>query len=137
MIPLLLIQIGNGAAAASHLSEGLQYTVPVGCTSMPNTAPQRHTKTVTEVRNVAVDFLGLLDDGELLTGTPTVVEVTTTDLTLASKAVNATALTINGVDCIAGQAVTFKVSVHDTHNRSERRLACANVRHITATAGRR
>ena len=77
---------------------------------MSNTAPQRHSKAVSEVRNVAVDMRGLLDDGELLTGTPTIVEVTTTDLTLASKAVNGSTLTINGVECLAGQAVTFKVS---------------------------
>lgn len=30
MIPLLLIQIGNGAGAAPHLAEGLQYTMPLG-----------------------------------------------------------------------------------------------------------
>lgn len=77
---------------------------------MANTAPQRHTKSVSEVRNVSIDMRGVLDVGELLTGTPTVVEVTTTDLTLANKAVNGATLTINGVECIAGQAVTFKVS---------------------------
>lgn len=77
---------------------------------MPNTAPQRHTKSVSEARNVAIDMRGLLDEGELLTGTPTIVEVTTTDLTLANKAVNGSTLTINGVECTAGQAVTFSVS---------------------------
>ena len=77
---------------------------------MANTAPQRHTKSVSEVRNVSIDMRGVLDVGELLTGTPTIVEVTTPDLTLASKAVNSTTLTINGVECVAGQAVTFTVS---------------------------
>lgn len=77
---------------------------------MPNTAPQRHTKSVSELRNVAIDCRGLLDTGELLTGTPTIVEVTTTDLTLSSKAVNGSSLTINGEVCIAGQALTFRVA---------------------------
>lgn len=77
---------------------------------MANTAPQRHTKSVSEARNVSIDMRGVLDVGELLTGTPTIVEVTTTDLTLANKAVNGSTLTINGNACLAGQAVTFKVS---------------------------
>jgi len=51
-----------------------------------------------------------LDTGESLTGTPTVVEVTTTDLTITSKAVSTTALTINGTSVAAGAAVQFKVS---------------------------
>lgn len=77
---------------------------------MPNTAPQRRTKTVGETRNVAVSFVDVLDASELLTGTPTVLEVTSTDLTLTNKAVNAQAMTVNGVACLAGQVVTFTVA---------------------------
>ena len=77
---------------------------------MPNTAPQRRTKTVGETRNVAVSFAAVLDDGELLTGTPTVVEVTSTDLTLSNKAVSSDAMIVNGVQCAAGQVVTFTVA---------------------------
>lgn len=75
-----------------------------------STAPQRYEKHVSELVNVSVDMRGVLDSGELLTGTPTVLEVTTTDLTLSSKAVNSTTLTINGNTCVAGQAVTFRVA---------------------------
>ena len=75
-----------------------------------STAPQRYSKHVSELVNVSVDMRGVLDSGELLTGTPTVVEVTTSDLTLSSKAVNSTTLTINGNTCVVGQAVTFRVA---------------------------
>lgn len=77
---------------------------------MPNTAPQRHTKTVSEVRAVALSMTGLLEDGELLTGTPTVVEVDTSELTLTSKAVNTDAMLVNAETCVAGQVVTFLVA---------------------------
>lgn len=74
-----------------------------------NTAPQIQCKTVSEIRNGAVSFVGKLDSGELLTGTPTVVEVTTSDLTISNVAVNTAALTINGLSVAIGQAVQFKV----------------------------
>lgn len=77
---------------------------------MPSIAPQRHKKTVSEARLVSVDMRGVLEAGELLTGTPTIVEVTTTDLTLTSKQVNTNPVTINGAVCVAGQAVQFKVA---------------------------
>ena len=60
-------------------------------------------------RTVSVSFIDVLESGELLTGTPTVTEQTTTALTLGSKAVNTTTLTIDGVSNVAGQAVTFTV----------------------------
>lgn len=73
-------------------------------------AIERHVKTASEVRNVAVSFVDELDSGELLTGTPTVAEVTTSDLSLTNKAVNTAALTISGKAVAIGQAVQFKVS---------------------------
>lgn len=75
-----------------------------------NLAPQIYNVATGETRNISVDFQGLLDSGELLTGTPTVTEVTTADLTLASKAVSTAALTINGVTAAIGEAVTFSVT---------------------------
>ena len=75
-----------------------------------NTAPERPTLAVGETRNFAVSFAGVLDSGETLTGTPTIAEVTTTDLTIGSKLVSTTALTINGVSVAAGLAVTFSVT---------------------------
>lgn len=75
-----------------------------------NTAPDRPTVAVGETNLFSVDFSGILDSGESLSGTPTVVEVTTSDLTIASESVSSSALTINGKSVTAGQAVQFKVS---------------------------
>lgn len=74
-----------------------------------STAPQRQSMAQGETRNIAVDFRGKLDSGELLTGTPTVEEVATASLTLTSKAVNTVALTILGETVAIGQAAQFKV----------------------------
>lgn len=73
-------------------------------------APEVYTIGIGEIRNVAVSFVDTLDVGELLTGTPTVVEVGTSALTLSSKVVNTVTLTINGETVLAGQAVTFNVN---------------------------
>jgi hypothetical protein len=67
-------------------------------------------KAESEVRNVAVEYTGKLDSGELLTGSPTVAEVGSSDLTIANVAVSSATLTINGVSALAGQAVTFNVT---------------------------
>lgn len=58
----------------------------------------------------AVSYVPYLDSGELLTGTPTIVEITTTDLTITNKAVSTTTLTIEGVAVLTGQAVQFLVA---------------------------
>lgn len=64
-----------------------------------------------ETRNIAVSFIGKLEDsGELLTGTPTIVEQTSTSLTLSNKAVNTAALTLLGETVAIGKAVQFKVT---------------------------
>lgn len=77
---------------------------------MPQYASQIRTKTASEVVNVAVDFQPYLDGGEVLTGTPTAVEVTTSALTIASVARNATEVTINNVAVPANCGVLFRVS---------------------------
>lgn len=75
-----------------------------------STAPQVRTVDQAEVRNVAVDLRGKLDEGELLVGTPTVTEVTSTDLTISNNTINSDAETIMGLVVPAGQAVLFRVS---------------------------
>ncbi len=72
--------------------------------------PQRQTCRVGETRTPAVSFVDVLESGELLTGTPLVVEVTSSDLTLENKAVNTAELTINGKTVAIGQAVQFKMT---------------------------
>ena len=77
---------------------------------MSGTARERPVMIEGETRNGKVSFVDLLDDGESLTGTPTVVEVTTSDLTISNAAVSAAALTINGESVATGKAVQFKVT---------------------------
>lgn len=77
---------------------------------MSHIAPQVPITYAGATRNVAVSFSNELDTGELLTGTPTVVEITSSDLTLGSKAVSTADLEINGETCPTGEAVQFSVS---------------------------
>ena len=66
-------------------------------------------KSTNEIRLASVDFQDKLDSGELLTGTPTAAEVTTSDLTLDTVAVNTAALTVNGRSVAIGQGVQFRI----------------------------
>lgn len=61
-----------------------------------------------EVRIASVSFIGLLDDGESLSGTPTAVELTTSDLTISNESINSKALTINNKSVAKNKAVQFK-----------------------------
>lgn len=70
---------------------------------------QVHRKTAAEVRLVSVDYRGKLDNGELLTGTPS-VSILPTGPTIANESVNSAALTINGQSVAIGQAAQFKIS---------------------------
>ena len=58
------------------------------------------------VRNVAVDFTGLLDDGETLSGTPTVTD-DSGEFVLSNKQVSTTALSIKGRLIATGLAAQF------------------------------
>lgn len=71
-------------------------------------SPEIRCKTESEVRNLAVDFSGRLDSGELLTDTPTAVDGSNT-ITTSSVAVSTTVLTINGITVAVGKAVQFAV----------------------------
>lgn len=63
-----------------------------------------------DVDVVSIDYTSYLDSDETLSGTPTVTEVTTADLTLASKAVSSAALVILGRTVAIAKAVQFSVS---------------------------
>lgn len=58
----------------------------------------------------AVDLQDYLDSGETFTGTPTIVEITTTDLTLSNKTVNSSPMVIAGRNVAAGQAIQYRVT---------------------------
>ena len=60
-----------------------------------------------DIELAALDFTDQLDPGELLTGTPTVAEQTTSDLTLADKAVNTATVDVLGRTVTIGMAVQF------------------------------
>lgn len=72
--------------------------------------PQRLTKLATEVRTWRHDFTPKLDPDELLTGTPAILEVTSSDLTLDNKTVSTEQLMILGNDVRIAKAVTFRVA---------------------------
>ena len=74
---------------------------------MPS-APQVHSITSDETRNISVDMSGLLDAGELLTGTPTVQ--CSDDLMITNVQLNTGTVSINNRDVAAGKAVQFTVS---------------------------
>lgn len=73
-------------------------------------ALQVHEKTPTEDVNVRLSFLGKLNPGELLTGTPTAVEVSTSDLTISNVVVNTSVVEINGINHDPGQAVLYSIT---------------------------
>ena len=82
---------------------------------MGNRAPQIQSKAAGETRNVAISFAGMLDSGELLTGTPTIVQLSKSpssadDLTITNQVVSAAILTINGASVAIGAAVQCTVS---------------------------
>jgi hypothetical protein len=75
---------------------------------MSCTAAQAYEISPDELRNISVDMSGLLDEGELLTGTP---EVQASEfLTIVDAQINSVAVTINGTSVAAGLAVQFRVS---------------------------
>jgi len=90
------------------------YTVPATPRAVDMaeaTIPGSHWKTVSEVVTLNVAFLNRLKaSGKVLSGTPTIIEVGTSDLTLANKTLNSGALVIDTVSQAANQAVTFSVT---------------------------
>lgn len=79
---------------------------------MTTRASDIESMSALEVRNVSVDMQGKLDEGETLTGTPTVTEATG-DIALSNKQVNTSALTINDVAVAIGEAIQFTADPAD------------------------
>lgn len=63
-----------------------------------------------DTRSAKIDYRKDLDSGELLTGTPTVVEQDTSDLTISNVAVSTTTETVKGETVAIGQAVVWTVT---------------------------
>ena len=77
---------------------------------MPITLSQIPTVSVGDTEVGFIDLQDQLDAGELLTGTPTVVEQTTSDLTIANVEVTTAAETILNRAVAIGKAIQFRVS---------------------------
>lgn len=113
---------------------------------MPIELEQRPILSVGDTDIGSIDYQDYLDSGELLTGTPTVVEVTSSDLTLGNKAVSTAALTIRGRTSAIGQAVQFsvlgqaagtkyRIRVTATTTSTPARVKVVDATFRTATAG--
>ena len=76
---------------------------------MPLECEQRGEMSAGGTDDVAISFADKLRGSELLTGTPTVVEVDTSDLTLSNKAISTAILTILGESTAIAAAVQFRM----------------------------
>lgn len=83
------------------------------------TAEQVYSMTTGEVRGLACHFLDKLGATELLSGTPTVAEQTTSALTIDNQRLNTDAITVLGRACAASQAVLFRVAASGATAGSE------------------
>jgi len=75
-----------------------------------NTAPQIPVIAQGATENHSIDCRDVLDSGESLSGTPTIVEVTSTDLTITNKTITSSAVTILGESVPAGKAVQCTIT---------------------------
>lgn len=73
-------------------------------------AKQIQQKSPGETMQARVSFQDLLVDSDVLTGTPTVAEQTTTDLTITSVELNGSSVTVLGETVTANNVVMFKVA---------------------------
>lgn len=71
------------------------------------TCKQVYQVTPTEVNGVLVDYTGVLRQGEICTGSPT---VSASGLTISSAAVTTAVQVINGASVEAGKAVSFTIT---------------------------
>jgi len=72
-------------------------------------ALQIPNKDTAGLRWASVSFVRMLDTNESLSGTPTVTEVDTADLTIANVANSTSEMEINGETVAAGKALRFTI----------------------------
>ncbi|KKL25667.1 hypothetical protein LCGC14_2403000 [marine sediment metagenome] len=73
-------------------------------------APEVPVLAVGETRNFSVSFADQLDEGELLNGTPVIIELTTSDLGITNERVNTAAMVFSEHTIAIGKGVQFSVS---------------------------
>lgn len=79
---------------------------------MPKTLEQQYDISVGSTEIVSINYTAILDSSEVLTGVPTVSELTTSNLSLGNKLVNTATYTeaITGDTVAVGKAVQFTVT---------------------------
>ena len=73
-------------------------------------ALQIRSKDASETRKVSVEYTDKLDSSETLTGSVTVAEQDTSDLTLSSAGINSGSVEINGRTVAASESIYFTVA---------------------------
>lgn len=68
------------------------------------------SKRANETRTAVINLSRRLDDDEQLSGTPTIVELSTSHLTISEEAINDDEITVDGFPVAEGKAVTFLVA---------------------------
>jgi hypothetical protein len=81
---------------------------------MGSVARQTQKLSPGEVRNVTVDFTGMLDSGELLTGTPVITG--DDDLSFSSPGISTEVLLVNSVSVPIAMAAQFVVDAANAKN---------------------
>lgn len=77
---------------------------------MPIMLAEHPVISVGDIDTIALDCTDWLDAGELLTGTPTITEVSTSDLTITNKRVSVSDLVIKKRSVDTGMAVQCLIS---------------------------
>jgi len=67
-----------------------------------------------DTETIAIDYTDILDGTEALTGTPTIVEPTTTGVVLDNKQLNSAAITVLGRSVAANNAVQCSAAFSST-----------------------
>ena len=98
----------------------------MSCETESAYAEERRVQISTESVLRAVNFTGILADGETLSGTPTVTVSPSGSLTVASVAVNvATYVNDHGTTVAVGKAVQFRVSTATAGTEYTLTVTCA------------
>lgn len=82
---------------------------------MPRVAPQDHELYEGEVRNIAANMAGLMDEGETLSSIVSIQDDSGL-LSITSEQINSSSVEVNGVDVAAGLVVQFRVDRNGAAN---------------------
>ena len=92
---------------------------------MTITARETGRKSPADVAAAVADFTPLLRSGELLTGSPAVVETGgTSDLTISNVGLNDSTVSVNGSDCVANAGIQFLVAGGNTATKYVVKMSC-------------